>query len=372
MHAELVVDVSRLEELRGDWDRLAVEAGAPYSAPGWLLPWLRHVAPTGAELRAVAVVDGDRLVGLAPLFADRAGRLAMLGVGTCSGVEPLAQSGAREPVAAATAQVLAASEPTPRALAFDGVLRTSDWPRLIADAWSGGGALVLLGRTERAPFAERPDGGYAAWFAARSQHFRKRMRRARRALEEEGASFRRSGAEEVERDLRSFAELHRARWADRGGSGVVTGAVERMLEDAARDLGPDRLRVWVLETNGTAVAVEILVAAGDVSTFWLGGFDPAWASSQPSLQTMLVALEHAFEAGDRRVELGEGGQDFKYRLADGDEELRWAALVPPGPGRTRARIRLRALAVRRALAARTPPAPKRLLRRAVGAVRNRV
>src|SRR3712207_9034472 len=44
---------------------------SPYCAPGWLLPWWKHVAPEGAVLRIVSVRDGDRLVGIAPFYAVR-------------------------------------------------------------------------------------------------------------------------------------------------------------------------------------------------------------------------------------------------------------------------------------------------------------
>ena len=61
------------------------------------------------------------------------------------------------------------------------------------------------------------------------------------------------------------------------------------------------------------------------------------------MQTMLRALEHGFESGDRRVELGEGGQDFKYRLSDGDgRSCAVPSVVPPGRGALRTRLGLRA------------------------------
>ena len=356
MRAELVVDASRLESFREEWDALAEAAGQPYAAPGWLLPWLRHAAPSDAALRTVAVTDEEGLVGIAPLMTDPAGGYAALGSGACSGVEPLARPGVERPVAEAIAQTLASSEPAPRAVAFEGLSARSPWPGLIAAAWPGAPAEVVLDRTERGPFA-RGD-SYETWFAARTAHFRKRMRRARRELEERGATFRLSGAD----DLDAFAALHRERWADRGGSGVLTPGVEAMLAEVARELGPERFRVWVLEAEGEPVAAEIMIAAGTTSTFWLGGFKETWRSAQPSIQTMLRALEHAFESGDRRIDLGEGGQDFKYRLADGDDELRWTVVVPRGPGYRQTRARLRARAARRNVAEFLPVRAKRLLK----------
>jgi CelD/BcsL family acetyltransferase involved in cellulose biosynthesis len=368
VRAELVDDVSRLESLRGDWDELARQAGKPYSAPGWLLPWWRHAAPPEARLRVVTITESGALVGIAPFFADRRGAYRALGQGAASGVEPLARTGAEPAVADAVARALAAADPRPRAVFLDGVAAGSPWAELLAASWPEAPAAVLRDRGEQAPFAERPAGGYDEWFGGRTQHFRKRMRRARRSLADDGAEFRLASAETIAADLDAFALLHRSRWAERGGSGVLTEGLERMLPEAARELGVgDRFRVWVLEEGGRTVAVELLLAAGTTSSFWLGGFDPAWSRAQPSLQTMLTAIEDAFGRGEARVELGEGGQEFKYRLADGDETLRWLVLVPPGRGHLRTRLRVRAGGARRAVSARAPTAAKRLVRRALAA-----
>ena len=357
MRAELVVDASRLESFRTEWDALAEAAGRPYGAPGWLLPWFEHAAPDGAVLRAVVAVDGEGLAGIAPFFGHPGGRYEMLGARACSGVEPLTRPGLERAFAEEIARTLAAADPVPRALAFDGLPSGSPWPGLVAGAWPDGKPTLVVDRAERCPFAAA--GTYDEWFAAKSGHFRKRMRRARRELEERGVSFRLAGVE----GLPAFLSLHSERWADLGGSGVVNPGVERMLPDAARELGPERFRLWLAEAEGEPICAEILVAAGTTSTFWLGGFAAEWASAQPSMQTMLRALEHGFESGDRRVELGEGGQDFKYRLSDGDEELRWTVVVPPGRGALRTRLGLRAGAARRGLSARVPAGVKQVLRR---------
>ena len=356
MRAELVVDASRLESFRAEWDALAEAAGQPYAAPGWLLPWLRHASPPDAALRAVVVTDEAGLAGIAPLMTDPSGWYAALGSRACSGVEPLARPGLERPVAEALAQTLASSKPSPRAVAFEGLSRRSPWPGLVATAWPGRPAEIVLDRTDRGPFAAGDS--YETWFAARSAHFRKRMRRARRELEDRGATFRLSGTDAVD----AFAALHRERWANRGGSGVLTPGVEAMLADAAGDLGPKRFRVWVLEVESEPIAAEVMVAAGTTSTFWLGGFKDEWSSAQPSMQTMLRALEHGFESGDRRIDLGEGGQEFKYRLADGDDELRWTVVVPHGPSYLRTRAGLKARSARRGVGALVKPSVKRLVR----------
>ena len=66
-------------------------------------------------------------------------------------------------------------------------------------------------------------------------------------------------------------------------------------------------------------------------SYWLGGFDPAWARYHPGIQVLVGSVEHAWATGDHRLDLGGGGQGYKYRLADGEETLQWVDLVPGGP-----------------------------------------
>ncbi|HEX2291891.1 MAG TPA: GNAT family N-acetyltransferase [Gaiellaceae bacterium] len=361
MRAELVEDAGRLEGVAREWDELAVAGARPYASPHWLLPWWQALAPPGARLATVVVRDREAVAGIAPFFVERRGlgaRAVALGRGVSAGVEPLAREGAEDEVARLAAAALADAAPV---LFLDAVPAGSRWPGLLAAAWPGA---ARLQRTVPAPVTARPEGGYEAWFAARSGHFRKRMRRAARELDERGAAFRLAGPDTFERDLEAFARLHEARWAARGGSSVLTAGVEPMLLAAARRLGPERFRLWLLELEGRPVCAEILVAAGGTASFWLGGFEPEHAALQPSLQTMLHAIEHAFRAGDGRIDLGEGGQEFKYRLADGERELAWFAVVGRGARTLPAKAELAAGRLRRA-AARTPLGDlrRRLLRR---------
>jgi CelD/BcsL family acetyltransferase involved in cellulose biosynthesis len=176
-----------------------------------------------------------------------------------------------------------------------------------------------------------------------------------------------SGPDEVAAGLAAFAALHHRRWADRGGSGVLDERVERMLADVAAELAPcGRFRLWVLEVDGEPVSSQVLVGAGDELAYWLGGFDEAWASHQPALQTLVAAAEHAWSVGDRRLDLGAGGQSYKYRLADGEELLEWRVLVPGG---RRQPLALATLAPRhgtRAVVERVPQDLKDRVKRSLG------
>jgi CelD/BcsL family acetyltransferase involved in cellulose biosynthesis len=208
-----------------------------------------------------------------------------------------------------------------------------------------------------------------AYLKSRSSNFRQQMRRARRKLEKEGAVFRTAATpEEIDRDLDAFERLHNARWEHRGGSAALVEGVDAMLRQAGRDLlEGGRLRLDSIDVGGRTVSSQLYLAAGGEVTYWLGGFDDDFGSYKPALVALVEAIADSLRRGDDRFDLGPGDQDYKYRLADGKEELAWVTLVPPGPAHLLGRAALAPTQARRALAARLPEDArervKKLLRR---------
>lgn len=357
LEAELIQDVERLEELSGDWDRLAVAAAQPFAAPGWLLPWWRSAAPSGARLHAVVVHEAGELVGLAPFFvADRS--LLTLGAGSTTRVEPVAQPGREREVADAATPALADAAASTLKLA--GIPASSPWPELLARAWPGGAA--WLHEDERMPSPTLSIEGLAFddWFSSRSSNFRNQIRKYERLVEERGARLKLAADGEA---LAGFAKLHHARWAGRGGSGVLDGGVEQAVAATARELPPERFRLFTISGADGPVAAALFVAAGGEVSSWLGGFDDGWRDVSPQLLLGVAAIRHAIDSGDRRVDFGAGSAEYKRRLSDDEETLRWITLVPPGRGQLTTRLGLLPGQARLALAQRLSPQQKARIKR---------
>jgi CelD/BcsL family acetyltransferase involved in cellulose biosynthesis len=156
--------------------------------------------------------------------------------------------------------------------------------------------------------------------------------------------------------------LHRGRWEWRGGSAVLTAGVERMLRAVASDLlGARRFRLYAIDVEGTTIAAQVVLAAGDRAAHWLGGFDDEWARFHPGIQTIVSAIEDSFAENDAVFDLGGGGQAYKTGLADDDPQIVTTWLVPKGRGSFVARATLLPRHGRQALATRLPEAQKRRL-----------
>jgi CelD/BcsL family acetyltransferase involved in cellulose biosynthesis len=360
-------DAQALERHVPAWDALAVQAGRPFCAPGWMLSWWREARTGDARLRVVLVFDDDGLVGVGPFFAQVAFGLAemrLLGAGFSHRIGPLARAGHEELVAGALASALTTMKPSLASIVFEGIDRNDSWPDAIAASWpSRNPPRIRDDVVMDAPVIELK-AAYEEWMERRSRRFRKEGRRVARRLEEEGVSGRLALDEAA---IDALLDLHYARWDDRGGSNVGDTA-RAVIAGAARELpGGGRLAVAVLEAPSGPVAAELVLRAGETAAFWGGGFRPEWAQHAPGTQTMLLALRTLSEQGVLLVDLGGGAHDYKQRLADASRPIAWRTVFPRGPRYPLIRIRLapkHASQATRALARRLPTAPREHLTRA--------
>ena len=138
-----------------------------------------------------------------------------------------------------------------------------------------------------------------------------------------------------------------------------------MLADVARRAAAVPLPALFDRGRGQDDQLDLFLAAGGEVAYWLGGFDDARAAQQPAMQTILAAIEEALEQGDARLDLGAGAQDYKYRFADGEDELRTVTIVPRGPRYALARAALLPDHARRAVTTRIPDPWRERLRRSL-------
>ena len=331
----LVTDEHDLHPHLAAWSELADLRRRPYCRPEWMLAWWRHAAPTGSLLRTVLVLDGERLVGIAPYFAGpgRAGRTdyRLLSAGASHPLDLLAEDGCEAAVASAVAAALAGARPRASLVTFEGLDEDSAWPAALRAAWPGRlqPRRYWTGRMVT-PLMELPSVDYEAWMASKSSNFRHQMRRLRRKFAAAGGTtYIAAGEEQIARSARAFADMHDSRWERRGGSSLEPNGTARMLTEAALALGPERLRLWTAELDGRLVAVQVFVAAGGEICFFNSGWDEAHAEFKPSLVGILAAIEDALARGDRRINFGAGTQHYKLRFAeDTTFGVTWGGLFP--------------------------------------------
>jgi CelD/BcsL family acetyltransferase involved in cellulose biosynthesis len=329
----LVVDDARaLEPYVPQWDELAIRRGRPFCTPSWMLSWWRHGREGDARLRVVLVLDGEKLVGIGPFFAQVARfglvEMRLLAAGFSHRVGPLAEPGRERAVAQALAHALAAMRPRPASVVFEGVDLAERWPMMVADAWPSRSRPRLRTDVVMPGSVIHIGASYDAWLERRQRRFRKEARRTARRLEEAGVRSRISTEPAAIDDL---MRLHHARWNPRGGSNLGAAATAVLL-GASQELAPQqRLAVALLEGEQGTISAELMLRAGTTGAFWGGGFDPHWSQHAPGTQTILAALRAFADAGVQEADIGGGHADYQRRLADAAQPVAWQTVFPRGP-----------------------------------------
>ena len=348
MIATRIIDnLEQAEELWPGWDALACENAMPTAAPAWMLSWWKHLAPAGALLRIVAVLEGKCLIGIAPLYceAPRRGRpttYRLLAADFSTSVGPLARADRTWEVGEAIGRALAQSDPQPDMLALEPMPFVTPWLLALRDGWPSALRPALRRYdVQSMPVVSLREDSFEEWFQDRSAKFRSNTRRLKRLAEQEGATTRLSTPQTLRADAESFLRLHALRWEGKGSRLTALGErLTEMLVDVGMGLlserhestverGP-RFRMRITEVEGEAVCVDISIAGGGEIVGFNMGWDERFKRFSPALLAFLNEIADGFAFGDRRVQLGWGGNTYKLRFANGDDPVAWSLLLLPG------------------------------------------
>lgn len=335
--AELITDLAQLKDVAPAWDELAVANAQPMCSPTWMLGWWRHLAPSHMSMRVIAVRERDRLIGLGPFFVDTTHRgrvdYRLLSYATPR-ISPLAIPGQEWKVARAVAETLSRADPRPDVVALEQVPLSSQWAVALREEWPGQVRPPIRQYSVKgSPTVSLRAGSFESWLTDKSSSFRGEMRKHRRKFAALGGLARMSTEDTLSADIASFVRLHTARWEGRGTSDIATRqeSWSAMLQEIGREhLSTGRLRIWVLEIEREPIAAQLCAAAGGEVILLNSGWDEQFARLSPAMLGMLAAIEDSFARGDRRIDLAPGEQQFKLRLADGNDPVAWTILMAPG------------------------------------------
>ena len=319
LQTERITSRSNLAAYREAWRKLS--GGAPMQSPEWYLAWLQHYAEPGDEPCVLLFRDSeDTLVGLAPLFIQKAGGSAtvrLLGSGdACTNHTTwLTAPGWETRVGQEVAQFLLDNRSEWDSLHFEWVDEDDSAIYATIANLEKNGCLLRKWPMANCWKIDLPS-TWDDYLKTLSKKHRKQCRRFYRKYIESGMvrvhRVRNEG--ELHKGFKILLALHAARWGDPSQpQGVFTDRQFRAFhERVARELlNREQLHLSWLEYDGKPIAAEYQFIDQDTLFAYQAGMDPAFAHLRPGKLSILSSIRFAIEQGCHTLDLSRGNEPYK-------------------------------------------------------------
>ena len=341
------------QPLRDDWNRLVDQSARPtvFLSWEWLHAWWTHFG-AGNTLHLLVVRDkGDVVVGIGPFCIERTTGflpsrvLRFLGARRVGSdyLDVLAAPGLERDVSAAILGALREGRAAWDFAELSDLLDDSVALRHLGDKARETRCAVGISAGEYCPYLPLAP-TREEYFESLGRSKRSRLKRAKRATEGIGCTYRLAETREtLGPALDELFDLHTRRWAARGLPGNLGDpAVRAFHHMVARLLGHEGMvRIYTLEREGRAVASDYVLQRGKTVYFYQTAFDPdpALEPYSPGYTLLAHCLEDSIERGAREFDFLRGREEYKVRWTSEARETRTLTIVPREHGATLARFR---------------------------------
>ncbi|HSC17346.1 MAG TPA: GNAT family N-acetyltransferase [Rhizomicrobium sp.] len=303
-----------LPEWRALW--LASKAATPFQSPHWLLAWWEAFAP--GDLRMIAVRQGGRLVGLAPLYREEGQygpRLLPLGISLSDYVDVLVDDADMEAAGAAIASAFADLEDID-SVEWGELQPHADALRLAApfgwETFTQAGSTCPVA-TLPPELAQLPH----LLSPSRRRHLTTARNRARRRGE---VNIIGADADKAPVLLSEVVRLHTAAWQARGEPGVFS---DRRVAEFHRAALPALMREGIVRLYALTVASAVAAVYygfqhRNRAYAYLSGYDPEFAFESPGALLLAHAMEQAIQEGAEEFHFLRGREAYKYEWGGKD------------------------------------------------------
>ena len=342
LSTQVVNDPLALARIREEWHALneTARAGCLFLSYEWLEPWWLYFGMNehGRELRVITVNDGDKLIGLWPLFVEetRLGgvlvkRLAFLGDGAtgCDYLDLLAAPGREQEVLDACLQKVGEIEWD--LLDLDGLWRESPTALQLAQRFPSekaigtgsaglGGAATQVVRDGRIRYV-CPNFALGGTYDQYLQGLGRRenlKRREKWLNRQPGTSIECARTtDDAPLATERFFELHDARWAEEGGSdGLADDRFHSFHRAAVKHLAERGwLRLYTLFAARRPVASVYGVVHRGKFLYYQSGYDPAWGNKSVGLVLLARTVSDAYAEGLSEFDFLRGNEGYKAQWA---------------------------------------------------------
>jgi CelD/BcsL family acetyltransferase involved in cellulose biosynthesis len=368
LELRVIEDAAGFDALEREWGGLLERSDASvFQSFEWQRTWWRHFGERRADARLhlVTVRDGAELVGIAPLWIERAPvlgpvrlrRLLFVGQPDSDYLDAIVARGREAECAAAVAAHLsqrshlfdqAVLEDTPDRSRFGPLLHEA----FLRRGWES--ERIVQERCPRTALARTWDETIAAFAIENRREVRRRLRNLCKEHPVELEVVPAGG--DVEPAMREFVAMHQQRWARDGYWGVFAdpGMAAFHCEAAERLSRRGWLFLTFLRVDGFRCAANYGFSfRSSVSVYLTGScaVPAALARHSPGRSLHALGMQWAIEHGRTVYDFMRGSEPYKYEL--GAEDVpNWTVVAYPRRTRvlraTQAVHRLRGSAARRA------------------------
>lgn len=309
-----------LDRLEAEWLGLLSLSPepVPFLHPTWQRAWLEEFQE-GRDLLLLAVRDGERLVGLAPLLRQDCGLTLVGHYSICDYMDVVAAPGRESEVIAAVLEALQGEEW--RELELRGLREGSPTLALLPALAEGLGWQVSQELEAVSPRLELPATWeeYLARLSGKDRHeLRRKLRRLAQGREVELRVL--TSSQETAAGL---AELLRFMVESREDKArFLTEKMEQFFYRAVAALSEEGMvRLYLLELDGRTAAAVLCFDLGNRLYVYNSGYDPAYASLAVGLLSKALCLRDAIEQGRQCLDFLRGTESYKYDLGARDQRI---------------------------------------------------
>ena len=341
LRCELITRGAQLEELAPAWAELQAESQStePMMSPTWLIAWWRcYGEASSRELRLACFYDGEHLVGLVPLLAQRHWyrpgipfrRLQFLGrEEVCSEyLQVLAARGFEDCVLAAFAGALASRALGPwDELVLDAMDGTDFILPGLQESLAGRGYSTSLEEIDRAPYIDLP-ASWEQYLKGRSSAQRYFINRSLRDFDKWAAGHvvfhDACSSSELEAGKEILTSLHTERWREAGQTGAFHSprftAFHNVVLPQLFKAGNVEL-LW-LSVNGRPIAAAYNIIWNRKLYFYQSGRSLDVPNQiRPGVILHANAIRRAIEAGQKEYDFLGDPVQYKMQMATGTRSL---------------------------------------------------
>lgn len=303
-----------LESLRPEWDALwtAMRHRTPFQHTSWLFPWWDVFAP--GDLRIVTFRDGERLVGILPLYAssgEAGGELRLLGGGLSDYLDMLVAPAAEDELARRLPIVF--EEAMPR-WNFCGLDHLRPGSLLLECSVPQGGDSTTVAE-EPSAVMNLPS-SIAGLSELIGSKFAGNIRYCSRRAERMGTvTVEHACSDDLQDHLDALFTLHGNRWTCRGEPGVLH---DRLVRTFHRTAAPGLARAGLLRitswnVGGRVAATQYGFQVAGRAYLYIGGFDPSLSAISPGTLSIVALIERAIAEGATTLDFLGGREAYKYK-----------------------------------------------------------